>query len=104
MKLLLDHKADPNLKTRNGATALSELMRQNRAYEAIEFLLERGADPNVPLVGWGSNPPLILFAVSTRTARLVELFLEHRANPNVLLNGETPLSQAQSSIRQYASS
>ncbi len=45
VKLLLDHKADPNVAGRDGSTALM-LAAENNQPEILKLLINRGADPN----------------------------------------------------------
>ena len=45
VKLLLDHKADPNVAGRDGSTALM-LAAENNQPEILKLLIGRGADPN----------------------------------------------------------
>ena len=45
VKLLLDHKADPNVAGRDGSTALM-LAAENNQPEIVKLLINRGADPN----------------------------------------------------------
>jgi ankyrin repeat protein len=45
VRLLLDHKGDPNVITRWGVSALHQALRRDNRLERVELLLDRGANP-----------------------------------------------------------
>jgi ankyrin repeat protein len=81
--------AKPNLEATNqsGNTALGMAVR-SRQDDYAEKLLDAGANPNVTDL---SGYPLIRYALDG-SARIVDALLRHGANPNVVKDGETPLS------------
>lgn len=52
----------------------------------IEFLLQKGADPNIPN-GLGQTP--LQLAIRYETQDILELLLEYKANPNLCCTGQT---------------
>ena len=44
-ELLLENRANPNIKNKNGANALMSVLK-NKNYEILKLLLEKGADPD----------------------------------------------------------
>ncbi|KZV62439.1 ankyrin [Peniophora sp. CONT] len=83
----------------NGWTPLS-LAARSRHHNVVEFLLSRGADPNVEVippqwaVQWGSSRALHE-AVRSGDVEIIEMLLEHGADANARTGGEdTPLSLA----------
>ena len=67
----------------------SEAYGPGKFAEVVEFLLERGADPNL---GAGQFTALHA-AVMRRDEKTVDLLLEHGANPNLSLASWTPLQR-----------
>jgi len=98
IQLLLDHKADPNTTNNAGRSILAELLeRRNHPHGSIQLLLENRANAN------GVNEygrPLVFTAVYLRDVTLVDLLLEHGANPNVLVGSESPLYLARRSANE----
>ena len=91
-RLLLEHGADVNSKTRLGMTPLRVLSHSNGNPETAEVLLEHGADPNILP---GSSKSSLYVALEEGYLGLVQLLLEHGANPNVGKTfGRTPLHLA----------
>ncbi len=87
MRLLLEHGAAPNAAGHNGATALIASLhsstRRNR--EAVELLLAYGAQANVrSRSGW---TPLMLTCLWGE-AEVVDLLLQHGADPNAFTDAE----------------
>ena len=80
VKLLLGHKADPNVKDFYGKTLLVALCEAgaDRDIETLRLLLEHGADPNIS----GDNGAPLLYAINIGQhgdADIARLFLEHGA-------------------------
>lgn len=79
-RVLLEHKANPNIITNEGwlLSRVIQHSKPNVTLEATELLLEYYANPNIedPL-----DPPLIR-AIKTEICKLVELLLFKGANPN----------------------
>ncbi|MCW3055262.1 MAG: hypothetical protein JWN14_4432 [Chthonomonadales bacterium] len=80
VKLLLEHKADPNVKDFYGKTLLVALCEAgaDRDIETLHLLLEHGADPNIP----GENGAPLLYAINIGQhgdTEIARLFLEHGA-------------------------
>jgi ankyrin repeat protein len=73
VKLLLDHKADPNAAGRDAGTALM-LAAENNQPEIIKQLLARGADPNrQDNNGWTA----VLKAAYQGNAKCIEILASH---------------------------
>ncbi len=66
----------------------------------MEFLLKNGANADAE---YEKGIPLLFRMVQANSLNLVELLLKYRANPNVLVNAETPLSLAQRSAKNASS-
>jgi 5-methylcytosine-specific restriction endonuclease McrBC regulatory subunit McrC/ankyrin repeat protein len=91
-KLLLEHGADPNLKTKTGGTSLNlASMKGNK--EIVKLLLEHGANPNLK-DETGENTLSFLF--DTKNVEIVKLLLEYGADPNLqnINNGKTVLMRS----------
>ena len=73
VKLLLEHRADPNAIDEKGLTCLN---KATHSFELVRMLIKAGAD-----VGLGENP--ILFSViDAGDATMLKVVLEAGANPN----------------------
>jgi ankyrin repeat protein len=73
VKLLLDHKADPNIAGRDGSTALM-LAAENNQPEILKLLIGRGADPNrQDNNGWTA----VLKAAYHGNAKCIEVLASH---------------------------
>jgi ankyrin repeat protein len=73
VKLLLDHKADPNVAGRDGSTALM-LAAENNQPEILKLLIGRGADPNrQDNNGWTA----VLKAAYQGNAKCIEVLASH---------------------------
>ena len=73
VKLLLDHKADPNVAGRDAGTALM-LAAENNQPEIVKLLLARGADPNrQDNNGWTA----LLKAAYQGNAQCIEILASH---------------------------
>jgi uncharacterized protein len=73
VKLLLDHKADPNVAGKDGGTALM-LAAENNQPEIVKQLLDRGADPNrQDNNGWTA----LLKAAYQGNAKCIEILASH---------------------------
>jgi ankyrin repeat protein len=73
VKLLLDHKADPNVAGRDGGTALM-LAAENNQPDIVKQLIDRGADPNrQDNNGWTA----VLKAAYQGNAKCIEILASH---------------------------
>ena len=117
LKVLVDAKADVNLRSADGSTALT-VAANNTQWAAVNFLLDHGADVNTQdakgtsaliaataagdvhevatLLDHGANPKLTdkggLAALSvTESPTLWKLLVDHGADVNVVVRGSTPL-------------
>jgi uncharacterized protein len=73
VKLLLDHKADPNVAGRDAGTALM-LAAENNQPEIVKLLIGRGADPNrQDNNGWTA----VLKAAYQGNAKCIEILASH---------------------------
>jgi uncharacterized protein len=73
VKLLLDHKADPNVAGRDAGTSLM-LAAENNQPEIVKLLLDRGADPNrQDHNGWTA----LLKAAYQGNAKCIEILVSH---------------------------
>jgi len=96
VKLLLDHKADPNATSKLGDTPLHLAIVAGRG-DAVELLLSSGADVNAK-ESLGVTP--LHLAASYGWKSVVEVLLAHNADVNAKEDdGETPLRLAEA--RQY---
>ncbi len=87
MRLLSARRADPNVRSHRGGTALMGSIgsRSGSNREAVELLLKYGAQVNVQsLDGW---TPLMLACLWGDT-EVVEMLLQHGADPNVFTDAE----------------
>ncbi len=80
VKLLLQHRANPNVNCKKYFSPLYVAR-----FECSKLLLQYGADVN-----YGDPHPLG-FAVITREAPLIRLYLDHGANPNVTDHDGIPI-------------
>lgn len=73
VKLLLDHKADPNVAAQDASTALM-LAAENNQPEIVKLLIGRGADPNrQDNNGWTA----VLKAAYQGNAKCIEILASH---------------------------
>jgi ankyrin repeat protein/mono/diheme cytochrome c family protein len=94
MKLLLMKGADVNAKTIDGRTALHEAAMLPAGAQAVQLLLEVGAEADARSL-IGQTP---LFAAAGASAESVRLLLDKGANPNATSQtGATPLMSVRSS-------
>jgi ankyrin repeat protein len=99
MRILLEHKADPNLKANDGSTPLIAAVTFGKL-GAATLLLERGA--NVNLADAGGNTALMIAAEGTAfissPAPMISVLLAHGATPNLTdAHGRTALARANES-------
>lgn len=87
---LLAHKADPDLKDKDGNTALMYAVKSHANKAFISSLVTAGADMN--LANNAEQTPLWVALLSNEPAENVKMLIEHGANPNQPdARGETPL-------------
>jgi ankyrin repeat protein len=93
VRLLLDSKADPNVRNEAGATALLWAVDD---LEKTRMLLEAKADPNVR--SDDGRTPLLSAITRVGCGDVVKLLLEYKANPSATAHSyrgpTTPLRQA----------
>jgi ankyrin repeat protein len=88
-RLLLEHGADVDPKTRGGENPLRLLSARGGNLEVAKLLLEYGADPSVRS---GSGRDSLYMALENGHPGLAQLLLDHGADPNIRdLNGHTLL-------------
>jgi len=91
VKLLLEHRANPNAKGIDGYTPLHTAAHQGHV-DVVKLLLEHGADPNARSIN-GYTP--LHTAAFAGYVDVVKLLLEHGADPNARgKDGYTPLHTA----------
>nr|CCC95088.1 predicted ankyrin repeat family protein [Trypanosoma congolense IL3000] len=91
--IIYEFKVPIDIKDSNGGTPLFTALYMKKV-EAVEFLLEHGADPQIVIEGDMSTP--LHIAVEHSNAECVKLLLSHGADPNALnKSGETPLALAE---------
>jgi hypothetical protein len=88
-RVLLEHGADVNLKSRMGETPLRLLSENGRNLELAQLLLEHGADPHLRS---RSGMDSLYMALSKGHLGLAQLLLKHGADPNARdVDGQTLL-------------
>lgn len=88
VKLLLDRKADSNVLSKEGRSALEWAVRIGN-YEIVRMLLAHKADPNTIT---NTGDPLLAVAVKEgRSTAFLELFIKHGANVNAKTSEGTPI-------------
>lgn len=98
LRVLHAHGADLNIKNDLGYTLLNYLCNRHRLQPSslnetgrIRFLLENGAEPNLPDSD-GSDTPLHNICRGSTDPAIIRLLLQYEADPNYLNDeGETPL-------------
>ncbi|RKL44914.1 hypothetical protein BFJ72_g3565 [Fusarium proliferatum] len=89
LRMLVDHAADVNLASDDMWTPLQYAVIRKQ-YNAVEMLLETGADPNI---AYKENEAPICSALEQ--SKIARLLLDKGANPNVSFSrGFTPLTYA----------
>lgn len=92
MRVLLDHGADPNVRSRNGATALEDAALKGFG-EIAGILLDHGAQVN--LTNGDSGTTALYAAASFGKNEVVKMLLEHGANAGLCgKNGKSPYQAA----------
>lgn len=91
VKMLLEHRADPNVRDFYGKTLLVALCEAgaDRDPETLRLLLEHGADPNIG----GDNGAPLLYAINLGqhgNAEIARLLLAHGAKPDAKDRSDTP--------------
>ncbi|MEY2409153.1 MAG: hypothetical protein QOF48_1823, partial [Verrucomicrobiota bacterium] len=100
VRALLDHKADTGALKGNGYAAL-HLSMNNGSKAVALLLLEHGADVEIRETSGGNTPLGLMWG----SKELVELLLDHKANPNAQNNdGNTPLHRLVTKTLQNAQS
>ena len=90
-EVLLAHKADVNIRDRNGATPL-HLSARDGFLSVVELLLTNGAEVNAPADN-GQTP--LHYAASDSRTSVMELLFAHKADVNARArDGTTPLMTA----------
>lgn len=93
--MLYEFKIPVDVKDAHGGTALFTALFMKKV-EAVKFLLEHGADPQMTIEGDKSTP--LHIAVEHANAECVKLLLCHGASPQAVnAHNETPLSLAKKS-------
>jgi ankyrin repeat protein len=97
-KVLIDHKADVNIRTSAGNTALQLALNAGKAKDQIiDLLLQAGADPNADL---GQGQVLLHRSAAMGLEETVQLLLKAGANSRIKdFFGQTPYDLA----RRYGS-
>ena len=93
VRLLLEHRADVNAKTKLGRTPLLVATSCTSAYESVKMLIAKGADVNAAEPQQGTTP--LINAAGFGGPRMVNLLLDAGAKPDVAdMAGTTPLQNA----------
>jgi hypothetical protein len=94
LQLLIPHYENAMKEGRAIFTLLSSVKNEKAAAETLEWLIQRGAYIGQPKTGFPKDflAPIVK-AVQGPFPRLVEILLEHGANPNVIIDEihQTPL-------------
>jgi ankyrin repeat protein len=87
MKFLLDRKADPNIHSSFGGSAIHWAIL-HKDDEGLEMLMSGGGDPDLRKPKTGETP--LLQAIRHGSKKAVEIILEHGADPNLTDRDGTP--------------
>ena len=87
VKILLKHKADPNIQNYDGWTSLMQTILCKGTVENVELLLENGANVNVQNNGGMTALMLTIQLNFTNALLIVDLLLKYGANVNMRNNG-----------------
>ena len=87
MKFLLDRKADPNLHSEFGGSAIHWAILQ-RDDEGLKMLMASGGDPNLRKPQTGETP--LLQAIRHGTDEAINIILDSGADPNLTDRDDTP--------------
>ena len=94
-EMLLEQGADPNIKNKDGQTALHFAIcfgPQKPSRKMVKILLEAGADPNI---GIWENETALMLASRCNDAKIIKMLLDHNADIHfVNSKGETAMSTA----------
>ena len=91
-KVILDNKADINIQDNHGSTPLMNSISENKI-ELAKFLIDKGADPNIPETDSGSTP--LFLSIGKGKVELARLLFEKGANPYFEdKQGDSPLTLA----------
>lgn len=91
VQALVDAGHDIRIAVRNNdfGTAIHEAIRRER-YDALEYLLASGADPNAQVKPPSPvDMPALVFAIWAKSIEGMRLLLRHGANPGVVWQGQT---------------
>lgn len=90
LQVMLEAKHDIriNIRTNTFGTVIHEAIRRNK-YDALQLLLENGADPNVEVSDDSTDMPTLIFAIWQNSIEALSLLLKHGANPNQTWNGQS---------------
>lgn len=87
VKLLLEHKVNPNITARTGDTAI-HIATSKENYEIVETLLEHGANPNLTSKNGNSA---VHIAVAQENFEILKLLADYGSRLNIVNNlGLTP--------------
>lgn len=89
LRLVLEHRADPNWITGWGHTALHQAVRRDNSLEMIQLLLDYGADPALP-----NRDGTSAIAIAVRRGRGDALDLFERRGTAIMLTGVDALIAA----------
>ena len=80
LKTLLEKKADPNTKSRDGESVLFIAASKFQNIDFVNLLLEHKANPNQTTT---TRTTCLNHACSTSNLKIVETLVEHKSDPNI---------------------